>query len=56
MREGRMIPQSLIKWKNKSMEDVTWEDNEMMRGQFPNFILEDKDIVKEGAIDRGGAE
>ncbi|MCI68040.1 hypothetical protein A2U01_0089299, partial [Trifolium medium] len=53
-REGIFIPQSLIQWKNKSLDDVTWEDNEVLRGQFPDFILEDKDISLGGGIDRGG--
>lgn len=43
--------QSLIKWKHKSLEDVTWEDNDMLKGQFPEFSLEDKDVFKEGGID-----
>jgi hypothetical protein len=54
-KDGLMIPQSLIKWRGRTMDDVTWEDNDILRGQFPDFILEDKDIVKEGEIDRGGA-
>ncbi|GAU13119.1 hypothetical protein TSUD_174190 [Trifolium subterraneum] len=56
MREGSLIPQSLIKWQNRSIEDVTWEDNEVLRGQFPDFILEVKDTINDGAIDRGGVE
>ncbi|MCI13142.1 hypothetical protein A2U01_0034258, partial [Trifolium medium] len=44
IRKGVFVPQSLIQWKNKSLDDVTWEDNEVLRGQFPDFILEDKDI------------
>ena len=27
VQEGVSIPQSLIQWKNKSIDDVTWEDN-----------------------------
>jgi precorrin-4 methylase len=42
----------LIKWKNKSLDDVTWEDNDVIKGQFPEFCLEDKAQVKEGGIDR----
>ncbi|MCH86958.1 hypothetical protein A2U01_0007822, partial [Trifolium medium] len=51
MRGGVSVPQSLIKWKNRSIDDVTWEDTAFIRGQFPNF-LEDKDVEKEGGIDR----
>jgi hypothetical protein len=54
MKEGLLVPQSLIKWKNRTLEEVTWEDNDFLRGQFPDFILEDKDLLKEGSIDRGG--
>jgi hypothetical protein len=46
------VQQSLIKWKHKSMEDVTWEDNAVLRGQFPEFCLEDKAFAKEEGIDR----
>jgi hypothetical protein len=53
-KDGLEVPQSLIKWRGRSMDDVTWEDNEELLGQFPDFILEDKDVVKEGGIDRGG--
>lgn len=45
------VCQSLIKWKHKSLEDVTWEDNDLLKGQFPKFILEDKAVFKEGGID-----
>jgi hypothetical protein len=54
MKEGGLVPQSLIKWKGGTMDDVTWEDNSFLQGQFPDFILEDKDVVKEGEVDRGG--
>jgi hypothetical protein len=51
VRQGdRAVPQSLIKWKNKSLDDVTWEDNEVLKGQFPEFSLEDKAQVKEGEL------
>ncbi|MCI25763.1 hypothetical protein A2U01_0046954, partial [Trifolium medium] len=39
---GVSIPQSLIQWKNKPIDEVTWEDNAYLRGQFPEFCLEDK--------------
>jgi hypothetical protein len=54
VKEGVVVPQSLIKWKGGTMDDVTWEDNTFLQGQFPDFILEDKDVVKEGEVDRGG--
>ncbi|PNX87071.1 hypothetical protein L195_g043156, partial [Trifolium pratense] len=46
------VVQSLIKWKHKSMEEVTWENNELLRGQFPEFNLEDKVFSKEEGVDR----
>lgn len=46
------VSQSLIKWKHKTMEDVTWEDDEFLKGQFPEFCLEDKAVSKEVGIDR----
>ena len=49
---GVSIPRSLIQWKNKSSEDVTWEDDAVIRGQFPDFSLVDKAGFKEGGIDR----
>jgi hypothetical protein len=52
VRQGdSLIQQSLIKWKHKSLEDLTWEDNDLLRGQFPDFSLEDKANDKEGGID-----
>jgi hypothetical protein len=51
---GLTVPQSLIKWRGGTLDDVTWEDNDFLQGQFPDFILEDKDVVKEGEVDRGG--
>ncbi|MCI65854.1 hypothetical protein A2U01_0087112, partial [Trifolium medium] len=52
MQGDTEVHQSLIQWKNKSMDDVTWEDNEFLRGQFPEFCLEDKAAFKEEGVDR----
>ena len=49
---GVSIPQSLIQWKNKHVDDVTWEDNAYLKGRFPNFSLEDKAVVKDRGVDR----
>ncbi|MCH82977.1 Ty3/gypsy retrotransposon protein, partial [Trifolium medium] len=46
------VPQSLIQWKNKPLEDVTWEDDAFIAGQFPEFSLEDKALFETGGIDR----
>ncbi|MCI20747.1 hypothetical protein A2U01_0041910, partial [Trifolium medium] len=40
VKAGVSVPQSLIQWKNKSLEDVTWEDDDFLKGQFPQFSLE----------------
>ncbi|CAJ2647971.1 unnamed protein product [Trifolium pratense] len=53
---GVSTPLSLIQWKNKSIEDATWEDSVFIRGQFPEFNLEDKIFTKEGGIDRNLTE
>ncbi|GAU10042.1 hypothetical protein TSUD_272800 [Trifolium subterraneum] len=52
LQGGTQVHQSLIQWKIKSMEDVTWEDTEVIRGQFPEFCLEDKTFLKETGVDR----
>ncbi|KAI5441057.1 hypothetical protein KIW84_010496 [Lathyrus oleraceus] len=52
VQAGVTIPQSLIQWKNKPLDDVTWEYDAYPRGQFPEFILEDKVGFKEGGVDR----
>ncbi|MCH80609.1 hypothetical protein A2U01_0001379, partial [Trifolium medium] len=50
--KGVTVHQSLVKWKGKSLDDVTWEDNEFLRGQFLDFSLEDKTYFEEEGVDR----
>ncbi|MCH82296.1 hypothetical protein A2U01_0003098 [Trifolium medium] len=52
LKEGVAVQQSLIKWKDRSLDDVTWEDNEVLCGQFPDFSLEDKAVFMEEGVDR----
>ncbi|GAU17006.1 hypothetical protein TSUD_37640 [Trifolium subterraneum] len=52
MKEGVAVKQSLIKWKDQSLNDVIWEDDDFLRGQFPEFSLEDKTVVMGEGIDR----
>ncbi|MCI33149.1 hypothetical protein A2U01_0054365, partial [Trifolium medium] len=52
MQGDTEVHQSLIQWNNKDADDVTWENNEVIRGQFPQFCLEDKALLKEVGIDR----
>ncbi|KAI5385477.1 hypothetical protein KIW84_072176 [Lathyrus oleraceus] len=49
---GVVVYQSLIKWKYKSLDYVTWEDDAFLRGQFPDFSLEDKVVSMEHGVDR----
>ncbi|CAJ2656973.1 unnamed protein product [Trifolium pratense] len=52
MQGDTEVQQSLVQWKNKTVEDVTWENNEVLRGQFPQFCLEDKTFSKVEGVDR----
>ncbi|PNX85876.1 Ty3/gypsy retrotransposon protein, partial [Trifolium pratense] len=52
VQDGITVSQSLVQWKNKSLDEVTWEDDDVLRGQFPEFSLEDKAVVMEDAVDR----
>ncbi|PNX56932.1 hypothetical protein L195_g058444 [Trifolium pratense] len=51
-RGGVSVSQSLVKWKNKPNDDVTWEDDVFLKGQFPDFSLEDKTFIEEEGIVR----
>ncbi|MCH80266.1 transposon Tf2-1 polyprotein [Trifolium medium] len=46
------VKQVLIHWKGRTADEATWEDELMIRSQFPKFILEDKDNIIGGGIDR----
>jgi hypothetical protein len=52
IHEGKTVSQSLIQWKNKSLDEVTWEDNDFLKGQFPTFSLEDKTVFMGEGVDR----
>lgn len=51
-RGGKMLEQSLVRWKNLPIEDATWDDTTMLHQQFPNLNLEDKGILRGGGNDR----
>ncbi|XP_026398854.1 uncharacterized protein LOC113294691 [Papaver somniferum] len=38
------IPQVLVQWCNSDPADSTWEDAAHIQAQFPDFIVEDKDL------------
>jgi hypothetical protein len=50
--QGEEIKQVLIHWKDRSADEATWEDEIMIRSQFPSFDLEDKVNTDGGGIDR----
>ena len=42
----------LIQWKDRPIEDATWEDYDKLKAQFPLFQLEEKLHFKGGSNDR----
>ncbi|KZV31630.1 hypothetical protein F511_00434 [Dorcoceras hygrometricum] len=50
---GVMTPQVLVQWKDKPVEEATWEDAADFASQFPEADLGDKVVVKERGVDRG---
>lgn len=50
IKKGQVISEVLVKWNNQSEEDATWENAIDFKNTYPDFILEDKDISKAGAI------
>ncbi|CAJ2641615.1 unnamed protein product [Trifolium pratense] len=51
IRHDISISQVLIHWKNKPIEEATWEDKDFIIGQFPSFSLEDKAVSLGGGND-----
>ncbi|KOM57180.1 hypothetical protein LR48_Vigan11g021200 [Vigna angularis] len=49
---GTITKQWLIKWKGRTEEEAMWEDEGLLRSQFPYFSLEDKGVVAGGSNDR----
>lgn len=43
------IPQMLIKWKNQSSVDNSWEDVATIHQAYPSLQLEDKLLQQEGS-------
>ncbi|GAU40484.1 hypothetical protein TSUD_286390 [Trifolium subterraneum] len=46
------VKQVLIHWKGRNVEEATWEDEMMIRSQFPKFALGDKVNLEEDGIDK----
>ncbi|KZV15621.1 hypothetical protein F511_39990 [Dorcoceras hygrometricum] len=51
-RGGEQVQQVLIHWKDRSVDEDTWEDVTTFINQFPGFSLEDKAVSKEAGIVR----
>ena len=51
-QQGQLIPQLLIQWKNKPVEEATWEEELLFKNKFPNFSLEDKTLMDGTSSDR----
>ena len=49
--DGGSITEWLIQWKNKPMEEATWETIVDIKIQFTHFCLEDKVGFSRGSID-----
>lgn len=47
---GETVKHLLIQWKDKAVEDATWEEEFNIKSQFPDFRLEDKFVLHEGAV------
>jgi hypothetical protein len=50
--EGHHKKEWLVKWKGLDASDATWEDELLLRSQFPDLSLEDKAIFEGGDDDR----
>ncbi|XP_057794044.1 uncharacterized protein LOC131010514 [Salvia miltiorrhiza] len=51
-RKGSSVDQVLIQWQGLPDDESTWRDVADVRGQFPDFSLEDKAASSTGAVDR----
>ncbi|KOM38622.1 hypothetical protein LR48_Vigan03g200400 [Vigna angularis] len=51
LQQGEEIPQVLIQWQDDGLDGATWEEEQYIRQQFPDFNLEDKvDLGEEGNV------
>lgn len=50
-RSGRFRWEVLIEWESLATTEATWEEVDMIRQRFPNFVLEDKDVPEEDRND-----
>ena len=47
-QQGETVSQFLIHWRNKSVEEVTWEEELKLKSKFLTFSLEDKTLLDVG--------
>ncbi|KAD4585551.1 hypothetical protein E3N88_23152 [Mikania micrantha] len=48
---GSKVLEILIQWKDRPIEEATWEEFDLVATQFPSFRLEDKSTFGQGSID-----
>jgi hypothetical protein len=46
IRIKNMKPELLIHWQGLTSTKVTWEEEDMIKAQFPEFFLGDKEVLK----------
>ncbi|KAI5418592.1 hypothetical protein KIW84_043000, partial [Lathyrus oleraceus] len=51
-KNGQRVRQWLVRWKGRAVEDTTWEDESVLKSQFPSLGLEDKAVVPGEGNDR----
>ncbi|KAI5414897.1 hypothetical protein KIW84_040382 [Lathyrus oleraceus] len=51
-KNGQRVRQWLVRWKGRAVEDTTWEDESVLKSQFPSLSLEDKVVVPGEGNDR----
>ncbi|KAL4579728.1 hypothetical protein LXL04_015892 [Taraxacum kok-saghyz] len=49
--KGELVEQWLVQWQGQNEEEATWENADMVRGQFPESSLEVKTFSEEGSSD-----
>ena len=45
---SKIIREFKIKWMDKSIKDATWEHKNTLRTNFPNFLLQECNVLKRG--------
>lgn len=51
-RDSTQVPQVLVQWADRAADETSWVDKVDIRGQFPEFSLEDKAGLNGGGVDR----